>query len=77
MFLYALTHLVKVVHQLVVRVRLTPKDQNMDLTNTQEAILQQINAELIEKGLSDDVKFSWKEQPNGKIFFNDENFKLT
>ncbi|XP_052353462.1 macrophage mannose receptor 1-like isoform X1 [Oncorhynchus keta] len=64
--------------QQVVRVKLTPKDQNMDLTDPaiQEAILQQfvfqIRKELREKGISDDVKLRWKEQTDGKIFHKEE-----
>ncbi|CAB1345528.1 unnamed protein product [Coregonus sp. 'balchen'] len=60
--------------QQVVRVRLTPKDHNMDLTDPdmQEAILQQIKKELKEKGMSDDVKLRWKEQPDRKIFHKEE-----
>ncbi|XP_024229849.2 C-type mannose receptor 2-like [Oncorhynchus tshawytscha] len=56
--------------QKVVRVRLTPNDQNMDMNDPviQEAILLQIKKELREKGMSDDVKLRWKEQPDGKIF---------
>ncbi|KAK6291837.1 hypothetical protein J4Q44_G00376220 [Coregonus suidteri] len=63
--------------QQVVRVKLTPKDQNMDLTDpaVQEAILQQIKKELREKGMSDDIKLRWKEQPDGKIFHKEEKEK--
>lgn len=63
--------------QQVVRVKLTPKDQNMVLTDPaiQEAILQQIKKELTEKGMSDDVKLRWKEQPDGKIFHKEEKGK--
>ncbi|CAB1345525.1 unnamed protein product [Coregonus sp. 'balchen'] len=64
-------------NQHVVRVKLTPKDQNMDLTDpaVQEAILQQIKKELREKGMSDDIKLRWKEQPDGKIFHKEEKEK--
>ncbi|XP_029610260.1 C-type mannose receptor 2 [Salmo trutta] len=64
--------------QQVMRVKLTPKDQNMDLTDPdiQEAILQQIRKELREKGMSDDVKLRWKKQPDGKIFHKEEKEKM-
>lgn len=63
--------------QQVVRVKLTRKDQDMDLTDPaiQEAILQQIRKKLTEKGISDDVKLRWKKQPDGKIFHNKEKEK--
>nr|XP_046175958.1 macrophage mannose receptor 1-like [Oncorhynchus gorbuscha] len=63
--------------QQVVRVKLTPKDQNMVLTDPaiQEAILQQIKKELTGKGMSDDVKLRWKEQPDGNIFHKEEKGK--
>ncbi|XP_035607586.1 C-type lectin domain family 4 member M-like isoform X1 [Oncorhynchus keta] len=61
--------------QQMVRVRLTTKDQNMDLTDPdmREAILQQIKKDLREKGMSDDVKLRWKEHPDGKIFRKEKN----
>ncbi|XP_045556519.1 chondrolectin [Salmo salar] len=61
--------------QQVVRVKLTPKDQNMVLTDivVQEAILQQIKKELRGKGMPDDIKLIWKEQLNEKIFHKEEN----
>uniref|UniRef100_A0A4W5MYM1 C-type lectin domain-containing protein n=1 Tax=Hucho hucho TaxID=62062 RepID=A0A4W5MYM1_9TELE len=63
--------------QQVVSVKLTPNDQNMDLTDpaVQEAILQQMKKKLTEKGISDDIKLRWKKQPDGKIFHKEENEK--
>ncbi|XP_045557465.1 C-type mannose receptor 2 isoform X1 [Salmo salar] len=64
--------------QQMVRVRLTTKEQNMDLTDPDmhEAILQQIKKDLRENGMSDDVKLRWKEQPDGNIFRKEKKMDL-
>ncbi|XP_078140656.1 C-type mannose receptor 2-like [Centroberyx gerrardi] len=56
----------------VVRVKLTKTDSSVDLEDLKEAILQQMNQRLKDRGLSGDVKLRWVKQPDGKIFHKEE-----
>ncbi|XP_045577440.1 putative C-type lectin domain family 20 member A isoform X2 [Salmo salar] len=58
----------------VVRVKMTPKDRNLNLSDptVQDAILQEIRNKLKEQGLPADTKVTWKKQPDGKVFHKDE-----
>ncbi|XP_064795217.1 macrophage mannose receptor 1-like [Oncorhynchus masou masou] len=58
----------------VVRVKMTPKDQNLSLRDlaVQDAILQEIRDMLKEQGLPADTKVMWKKQPDGKVFHKEE-----
>ncbi|KAK6323058.1 hypothetical protein J4Q44_G00053970 [Coregonus suidteri] len=54
----------------VVRVKMTPKDPNLNLSDpaVQDDILQEIRNKLKEQGLPADTKLKWKKQPDGKVF---------
>ncbi|XP_029615646.1 macrophage mannose receptor 1-like [Salmo trutta] len=58
----------------VVRMKMTPKDQNLNLSDpaVQDAILQEIRNKLKEQGLPADTKVTWKKQPDGKVFHKEE-----
>ncbi|XP_064878031.1 macrophage mannose receptor 1-like isoform X1 [Oncorhynchus nerka] len=58
----------------VVRIKMTPKDQNLNLSDpaVQDAILQEIRNKLKEQGLPTDTKVTWKKQPDGKVFHKEE-----
>ncbi|XP_064870645.1 macrophage mannose receptor 1-like [Oncorhynchus nerka] len=58
----------------VVRMKMTPKDQNMNLSDpaVQDTILQVIRNKLKEQGLPADTKVTWKKQPDGKVFHKEE-----
>uniref|UniRef100_UPI003AAAFE93 C-type mannose receptor 2-like n=1 Tax=Centroberyx gerrardi TaxID=166262 RepID=UPI003AAAFE93 len=56
----------------VVRVKLTKTDSSVDMEDLKEAILQQMNQRLKDRGLSGDVKLRWVKQPDGKIFHKEE-----
>ncbi|XP_038851652.1 macrophage mannose receptor 1-like [Salvelinus namaycush] len=58
----------------VVRMKVTPKDQNLNLSDpaVQDSILQQIRNKLKEQGLPADIKVTWKKQPDGKVFHKEE-----
>ncbi|XP_024229776.2 lymphocyte antigen 75-like [Oncorhynchus tshawytscha] len=58
----------------VVRMKVTPKDPNLNLSDpaVQDVILQQIRNKLKEQGLPADTKVTWKKQPDGKVFHKEE-----
>ncbi|XP_042154404.1 macrophage mannose receptor 1-like [Oncorhynchus tshawytscha] len=58
----------------VVRMKMTPKDPNMNLSDpaVQDSILQEIRNKLKEQGLPADTKVTWKKQPDGKVFHKEE-----
>nr|XP_046184377.1 lymphocyte antigen 75-like [Oncorhynchus gorbuscha] len=58
----------------VVRMKMTPKDQHLNLSDpaVQDSILQQIRNKLKEQGLPADTKVTWKKQPDGKVFHKEE-----
>ncbi|KAM9408004.1 C-type mannose receptor 2-like [Salvelinus alpinus] len=58
----------------VVRMKVTPKDQNLNFSDpaVQDAILQEIRNKLKEQGLPADIKVTWKKQPDGKVFHKEE-----
>ncbi|XP_064795218.1 uncharacterized protein LOC135515529 [Oncorhynchus masou masou] len=58
----------------VVRMKMTPKDQNLNFSDpaVQDSILQDIRNKLKEQGLPADIKVTWKKQPDGKVFHKEE-----
>ncbi|XP_071187567.1 macrophage mannose receptor 1-like [Salvelinus alpinus] len=58
----------------VVRMKVTPKDQNLKFSDSavQDSILQEIRNKLKEQGLPADIKVTWKKQPDGKVFHKEE-----
>ncbi|XP_064796845.1 macrophage mannose receptor 1-like isoform X2 [Oncorhynchus masou masou] len=58
----------------VVRMKMTPKDQNLNFSDpaVQDSILQEIRNKLKEQGLPADTKVTWKKQPDGKVFHKEE-----
>ncbi|XP_029617695.1 putative C-type lectin domain family 20 member A [Salmo trutta] len=58
----------------VVRVKMTPKGQNLNLSDpaVHDSILQEIRNKLKEQGLPADTKVTWKKQPDGKVFHKEE-----
>ncbi|XP_014037748.2 putative C-type lectin domain family 20 member A isoform X1 [Salmo salar] len=58
----------------VVRMKMTPKDQHLNLSDpaVQDAILKKIRNKLKEQGLPADTKVTWKKQLDGKVFHKEE-----
>nr|XP_046185801.1 mucin-2-like [Oncorhynchus gorbuscha] len=58
----------------VVRMKTTPKDQHLNLSDpaVQDAILQEIRNKLKEQGLPADTKVTWTKQPDWKVFHKEE-----
>ncbi|CAB1312224.1 unnamed protein product [Coregonus sp. 'balchen'] len=62
--------------KVIVRVELTPDSPtNFSDPAVSEAILQQMKAKLRAQGMSDDIKLSWKVQPDEEIFHKKEKGK--
>ncbi|KAI3357894.1 hypothetical protein L3Q82_016277 [Scortum barcoo] len=57
----------------LIRVRLE-MNSSLDLNNTavKEEMLKQIKQKLKEQGLNEDVKLSWKKQPDGNVFHKEK-----
>ncbi|XP_046872307.1 C-type lectin TsL-like isoform X2 [Hypomesus transpacificus] len=63
------------VQQQVVRMSLTRENSGVDLEDpaVKEAILQQVQVKLREKGLTEDFQLRWRKQTDGKVFHKDED----
>ncbi|XP_062305925.1 C-type lectin [Osmerus eperlanus] len=63
------------VQQQVVRMSLTRENSGVDLDDpaVMEAILQQVQVKLREKGLTEDFQLRWRKQPDGKVFHKEED----
>ncbi|XP_046872312.1 C-type lectin-like isoform X2 [Hypomesus transpacificus] len=62
------------VQQQVVRMSLTRENSGVDLEDpaVKEAILQQVQVKLREKGLTEAFQLRWRKQPDGKVFHKEE-----
>ncbi|XP_051245138.1 macrophage mannose receptor 1-like isoform X2 [Dicentrarchus labrax] len=60
------------VKQQVVRVKVTKQETSVNLEDAAEAILKQLTQTLKDNGLSEDIKLTWRKQPDGKIFYLEE-----
>ncbi|XP_078030345.1 galactose-specific lectin nattectin-like [Epinephelus lanceolatus] len=58
----------------VFRLKFTNNDPSLDLNNpaVAEGILKQLKQKLKDKELGDNIKLSWKKQPDGKVFHKKE-----
>ncbi|XP_045886735.1 uncharacterized protein LOC123957741 [Micropterus dolomieu] len=68
---YFICEIVEVTQQLV-RVKITNTGSSVNLEDAAEAMLQQFRQTLKERGLSDNMKLTWRKQPDGKIFHLEE-----
>ncbi|XP_071371179.1 macrophage mannose receptor 1-like [Centroberyx affinis] len=61
----------------VVRVKLKKTDSSLDLNDpaVMEAILKQFKQRLKDNGVTEDVKISWRQQSDGKVFHREEEKK--
>ncbi|XP_060882203.1 secretory phospholipase A2 receptor-like [Labrus mixtus] len=66
--LFFLCHFEPVKPQRVLRVKVILKDSTVNLEEAADAILLQFRERLKEHGLREDVKLTWRKQPDGKIF---------
>nr|XP_029132220.1 secretory phospholipase A2 receptor-like [Labrus bergylta] len=65
---FFLCHFEPVKPQRVLRVKVTLKDSTVNLEEAADAVLLQFRERLKEHGLREDVKLTWRKQPDGKIF---------
>ncbi|XP_051816688.1 macrophage mannose receptor 1-like [Acanthochromis polyacanthus] len=60
------------VRKQVVKIRATQKDSSGSLEDAAEAILLEMSQKLKDLSLSEDLKLSWRKQPDGRIFVPEE-----
>ncbi|XP_037625012.1 macrophage mannose receptor 1-like isoform X1 [Sebastes umbrosus] len=58
----------------VIRLSLLKEDPSLDLNDpaVMESILKQLKQRLKDQGVNDDIKLSWKKQPDGKVFHKEK-----
>ncbi|XP_044038563.1 macrophage mannose receptor 1-like [Siniperca chuatsi] len=69
--LHFVCHIVPVKQQLVM-VKITKNGSSVNLEDAAEALLQQFRQTLKDHAPSEDLKLTWRKQPDGKIFYLEE-----